>query len=127
MNTTLLDLTRVALGRLREHLLYSFSISYMTIYPRSPATKCFPGPTTYSDFKRNTVLARSYDLASNASVEETRRRLIAQQKEADALLKTQFEVCAEAMGDSLKYMGTSTVVRDLDFITKALEGEDALM
>ncbi|KAI0343760.1 hypothetical protein BDW22DRAFT_1428303 [Trametopsis cervina] len=93
----------------------------------TPATKCFPGPTTYADFKRNTVLARSYDLASNASVDETRRRLIAQQKEADALLRTQFEVCAETMGDSLKYMGTSTVVRDLDFITKALEGEDALI
>lgn len=31
------------------------------------------------------------------------------------------------MGDGLRYMGTSTVVRDIDFITKLLDGEDALM
>ena len=31
------------------------------------------------------------------------------------------------MGEQLRYMGTSTVVRDIDFITTALEGPDALM
>lgn len=49
------------------------------------------------------------------------------QKEADALLKVQFDVCKETMGDQLRYMGTATVVRDLDFMTRILYGEDALM
>ena len=31
------------------------------------------------------------------------------------------------MGNQLKYMGTTTIVRDIDFITRTLEGEDALM
>lgn len=31
------------------------------------------------------------------------------------------------MGDQLKYMGTSTVARDIDYITTLLEGQDALM
>lgn len=76
---------------------------------------------------RNTVLARSFDIASNMSMAETRKLLIAQQKEADALYKAQFDVCAETMGDSLRYMGTTTVVRDMDYITTKLEGDDALM
>lgn len=61
------------------------------------------------------------------SREEARTTLVQQQREADALLKTQFEVCKKNMGDQLRYMGTATVVRDIDFITRKLEGEDALM
>lgn len=76
---------------------------------------------------KNTVLSRSYDLASNASTQDVRQLLIAQQKEAEALYRTQFEICGKTMGDDLRYMGTSTVVRDIDFITKQLEGPDALM
>lgn len=82
---------------------------------------------SYADFKRNTILSRSYDLASNMSMSEARKSLITQHKEAEAFYRTQFQVCKEAMGDQLKYMGTSTVVRDMDFITKRLEGDDALM
>ena len=91
-----------------------------------PQTLCFPDPS-YAVFKRNTVLERSYDVPSNISREEASKILVQQQREADALLKTQFEVCKKNMGEQLKYMGTSTVVRDIDFITKKLEGEDALM
>lgn len=36
-------------------------------------------------------------------------------------------MCQETMGQTIAYMGTSSVVRDMDFITTALEGEDALM
>ncbi|THG99485.1 hypothetical protein EW026_g2874 [Hermanssonia centrifuga] len=61
------------------------------------------------------------------SRKESRKLLIAQQREADVLYKTQFEVCDKTMGDLLRYMGTSTVVRDIDFITTQLEGEDALI
>lgn len=73
------------------------------------------------------MLTRGYDLASNMSLKEARKFLIAQHKEAEALYKTQFDVCAKTMGDKLRYMGTSTVVRDIDYITTQLEGPDALM
>ena len=93
-----------------------------------PRTKCFPDPSfRYRDFAGNTVLTRSYDIASNLSASETRALLLANQRDAQALLKTQFEICNKTMGDKLRYMGTSTVVRDMDLITRALEGDDALM
>lgn len=56
-----------------------------------------------------------------------RYHLIEQQRDADALWKAQFEICAQTMGDQLRYMGTSTVARDIDYITTLLEGQDALM
>ncbi|KAF7790649.1 hypothetical protein EIP86_001605 [Pleurotus ostreatoroseus] len=104
-----------------------------TVHPRKGMVLFNPGgPGTfllfdYAVFKRNTVLERSYDVPSNISREEARKILVQQQREADALLKTQFEVCKKNMGEQLKNMGTSTVVRDIDFITKKLEGEDALI
>ena len=56
-----------------------------------------------------------------------REYLLRQQKEADALYKAQFELCGKAMGEQLRYMGTTTVVRDMDFMTTVLAGKDALM
>ena len=61
------------------------------------------------------------------SMDDARTLLVRMQREADALFKTQFQICGETMGERLRYMGTSTVVRDIDFITKTLEGDDALM
>lgn len=58
---------------------------------------------------------------------EVRTLLIQQQREADALYRTQFMICNETMGVQLRYMGTSTVARDIHLITKVVEGEDALM
>jgi hypothetical protein len=31
------------------------------------------------------------------------------------------------MGDELRYMGTATVVRDMDFMAKLFDGEDGKM
>jgi len=91
-----------------------------------PKTQCFPSGG-YQQFKRHTVLERGFEVGRNLSDPRTRERLLEQQREADALYKTQFEVCRGSLGDDLKYMGTSTVARDIDFITTALEGKDALM
>lgn len=92
-----------------------------------PVVRCFDDQFTYAEFKRNTVLERSYDFASNQSHAEIRELLITQEREADALLKAQFSRCSKKMGDDLKYMGTTTVVRDMDLITRTLEGEEALI
>ncbi|THH28991.1 hypothetical protein EUX98_g5194 [Antrodiella citrinella] len=82
---------------------------------------------SFGNFKRNTVLERSYDFAPNGTFEEIREVLLVQQRESNSLLETTFDVCRETMGEELKYMGTATVVRDMDYITAALDGPDALI
>lgn len=57
----------------------------------------------------------------------TRDRLIEQYKEFLAMKESQAGLCAETMGDTLKYMGTTTVARDIDFMTTFFDGPDALM
>lgn len=78
-------------------------------------------------FIQGTTLERGYDLASNVSVADLRPGLLAQQAEADRLYREQAEMCKETMGQTIAYMGTSSNVRDIDLITTALEGPDALM
>lgn len=41
--------------------------------------------------------------------------------------KSQAELCAQNMGDALKYMGTTTVAKDIDFMATSISGPDALM
>ncbi|KAF8498909.1 hypothetical protein BU17DRAFT_102873 [Hysterangium stoloniferum] len=91
-----------------------------------PAVQCF-APGQYDQFTKHTILQRGFDVGPNMSDPFTRDHLLSQQREADVLYKAQFEVCARTMGETLRYMGSSTVSRDLDFITTALEGKDALI
>ncbi|KIJ55468.1 hypothetical protein M422DRAFT_24044 [Sphaerobolus stellatus SS14] len=91
-----------------------------------PHTKCF-APGGYALFRQHTVLEHGYEVGKNLSDPRTRDRLVEQQREADALYQTQFKICNETVGENLKYMGTSTVSRDVDFITTTLEGKDALI
>ncbi|KAI0658733.1 TAP-like protein-domain-containing protein [Cubamyces menziesii] len=92
-----------------------------------PRTQCFPSPDAHSAFIANTVLERGYDVGPNLTDPANRNHLIQLQRDADALWQAQFEICAETMGDTLRYMGTSTVARDINFITSLLDGEDALI
>ncbi|KAK7682661.1 hypothetical protein QCA50_014044 [Cerrena zonata] len=92
-----------------------------------PAVRCFNADFTYNDFKRNTVLDRSYDFASNQTFETIRALVLDEEREVEALLRTAFAQCVKTMGNELKYMGTTTVTRDIDFITRTLEGDDALI
>ncbi|KAI0325007.1 alpha/beta-hydrolase [Cubamyces sp. BRFM 1775] len=92
-----------------------------------PRTQCFPSPEAHAAFIGNTVLERGYDVGPNLTDPANRDHLIQLQRDADALWQTQFEVCAKTMGDTIRYMGTSTVARDIKFITALLEGEDALI
>ena len=92
-----------------------------------PATKCFVAPGARPAYITNTVLDRSYDVSPNVTDALNRNHLVELQRDANALYKTQFAICKQTMGDLLKYMGTSTVVRDIDFMTTLLDGENALM
>jgi pimeloyl-ACP methyl ester carboxylesterase len=92
-----------------------------------PRISCFGKPSLYRLFKTNTVLERGLDIGVNLTDPETRKRLLRDVRETDALVRSQYELCAEAQPDQLKYVGTTNVVRDIDYITTLLEGEDALM
>ncbi|KAL7284631.1 hypothetical protein ACG7TL_001927 [Trametes sanguinea] len=88
---------------------------------------CYSSPAARQAFIANTVLDRGYDVAPDVTDEFNRYHLIQTQRDADGLYKSQFEICNETMGEQIRYMGTSTVVRDIDFITTLLDGEDALI
>ncbi|THH27214.1 hypothetical protein EUX98_g6976 [Antrodiella citrinella] len=81
----------------------------------------------HATFLYNTVLDRGYDFPLNITKNKLRQILLPQQRVVDAMQKTQHQVCYRIMGDDLKHMGTTNVVRDLDAITTALDGEDAPM
>lgn len=44
-----------------------------------------------------------------------------------ALQQTQYQTCGQAMGDELRYMGTTTVARDVAFMADLLDGPGAPM
>lgn len=65
---------------------------------------------------------------SNLSSISLRNELIEQYREFLALQKTQTDLCKANMpSNELRYMGTATVVRDIDFMAKIFDGEDAPM
>lgn len=105
-------------------LLQTF-IHCLISFPR-PTVRCFR-PQDVSPFGINSVLQTGFDILPNISDPRARDHLIVQQRRALAFYKTAMEVCKSTMGDTLRYMGTSTIARDVDFITTVLEGHDALM
>jgi hypothetical protein len=68
-----------------------------------------------------------YTTSPNVSLATLRAGLIRQQTEMDAITKTQYAMCGQAMGKRAWDMGTTHVVRDIDRIMSVLEGEGALM
>jgi len=72
----------------------------------------------------NTVLEQGFTVPSisNLSSEHVHYHLVEQYQQFLALKATQAELCRRNMGDELKYMGTATVVRDIDYMAKALDG-----
>jgi hypothetical protein len=56
--------------------------------------------------------------------------LVLQYRQAIAMFEAQAKLCTLNMpngGSDLKYMGTSTVARDIDFMSKVISGPDAPM
>ncbi|TDL21518.1 hypothetical protein BD410DRAFT_829026 [Rickenella mellea] len=90
-----------------------------------PKVQCFPDPLGREIFVSDTVFEQGFTVSSNLSDPAMRERVITQQREWLAMKKTQAELCAANMGDSLRYMGTATVVRDIEFMTRLFDGEDA--
>ncbi|KAF7331462.1 hypothetical protein MKEN_00024900 [Mycena kentingensis (nom. inval.)] len=95
-----------------------------------PQVACFESMSAANLFTANTILENSFTIpSSNLSDSEVRAavrtELTAQAREYIAVTKAQAKICAERMGEEVRYMGTATVVRDMDFIVRILDGEDA--
>lgn len=95
--------------------------------PVSPKAQCFPTPEEYQLLISNTVLEQGFTIPSsqNASSPETRQMLLDQNREFLVLKESQGLVCEKNMGDELRYMGTANVVRDMDFMIRVFDGQDA--
>jgi pimeloyl-ACP methyl ester carboxylesterase len=92
-----------------------------------PRVRCFPKGVDYALFGANTVLDGGYEIPADPRSPGARESLLAQFVRANVLTKTQFDMCERTMGYIPKYMGTTAVARDIDFITTVLEGRGALM
>ncbi|KAK0491622.1 hypothetical protein IW261DRAFT_1438652 [Armillaria novae-zelandiae] len=93
----------------------------------TPATKCFSSALEAQIFAANTVIEQGITVSSisNLSSPFLRDQLVEQHKQFLALKKSQAESCGKHMGDELRYMGTASVVRDIDFMSEVFDGEGA--
>lgn len=73
------------------------------------------------------MIEQGFTVTSNYSDPIMREKLIEQHRQFLTLYETQAKLCAENMGEELKYMGTANVVRDIDFMATAFDGKDANM
>jgi pimeloyl-ACP methyl ester carboxylesterase len=92
-----------------------------------PKVLCFSSKLAYQMFKAGTVLDHGFNIGPDPFSSEGRFHLLEQHRELLALQQAEYERCGEAMGDELRYMSTSTVVRDIEEMSRAFEGEDAPM
>jgi hypothetical protein len=46
-------------------------------------------------------------------------------RRADAINAALAKLCAETSGETLRHVGTATVVRDLEYLSRIIEGNDA--
>ncbi|KAM0787663.1 hypothetical protein ACM66B_003726 [Microbotryomycetes sp. NB124-2] len=90
-----------------------------------PRVECFDSARAYAQFKAGTVLERGFEVPPDPTSEEGRQVLLRQHQQLMALQQAEFAKCGEAMGDELKYMGTPTVVRDIEYMNTVLEGKHA--
>jgi hypothetical protein len=78
----------------------------------------------------NTIFQQSFTLPNQRNLSDPRNynALVQQQRQFLTLKELMMGLCGKNMDiDDLKYMGTSTVVRDLDFMAKVLDGPEAKM
>ena len=84
----------------------------------TPRVDCFESAEDYALFKKSTVLSQSFSIPPTQNV--TWQSLLEQNKELRALKEVEFTLCAQKMGSELDYMGTSTVIRDIERMSAVL-------
>lgn len=74
-----------------------------------------------------TVLERGFDLHPNPHSPEGRAHITQQWAAWRSLYAAQYRICGEKYGEELKYMGTSTVVRDIAYMADLFDGPNSPM
>jgi hypothetical protein len=95
-----------------------------------PKVQCFPNTLTQHLFLSNTIFEQGITVPNPQNLSDARNyaSLVEQQRQFLALKKAQADLCADNMDtNDLRFMGTATVVRDMDFMTRLLDGPDAKM
>ncbi|KAJ7187336.1 Alpha/Beta hydrolase protein [Mycena filopes] len=92
----------------------------------SPQIRCFASQAEYDMFTASTVLERGFSVPSTSDLDDpaVEAQLVEQAREYLALQQVMAELCAKNMGDELRYVGTATVVRDLDFMARIFDGDE---
>lgn len=94
----------------------------------SPQTKCFESDEANRIFLANTILQNGVDLHPNIGSLAAREDLLRDFSQLRASQQVQGALCAKNMNpEILKYMGTTFVAKDIDFMTTVMEGKHALM
>lgn len=91
--------------------------------------KCFASTEDFDLFNANTALQQGFTVPSLANLSDpaVEAALVEQSREFIALKKAQAQICGKTMGDDLRYMGSTTVVRDMAFMADVFDGEGAKM
>lgn len=75
----------------------------------------------------STVLETGFDQPPNPFSEAGKETILNQYRRYLALLESQLQICAVKMGDELRYMGTTTIARDIALISEILDGHGSPM
>ncbi|KDN47539.1 alpha/beta-hydrolase [Tilletiaria anomala UBC 951] len=87
-----------------------------------PIVNCFGDAQQFEVFKKATLLENGNSLPPNPWSKSGQDDLLRQIKELTALQQAEYTRCKMVMGDELLYMNTATVVRDIDYMGKVLDG-----
>ncbi|KAG8880549.1 hypothetical protein FRB97_000719 [Tulasnella sp. 331] len=92
----------------------------------TPAVNCYGSANEQKAALLNTVAERTFSITSDPWSKEGRAVLVQQQREALAIWQMQATICNQTMGvDVLKYMGTTTLIKDMEYLKNAIDGLDA--
>lgn len=91
----------------------------------TPRIDCFNSTLEWELFRAGTVLEHGFDIPHDPFSHDALLSLTNQQRELSALLEAQYKVCRENVDlEDLKQSGTSTVVRDIEEISRQLDGAE---
>ena len=91
-----------------------------------PNVNCHGSAAASAISLAGTIHEETFDVPPDPFSEAGTRHLVAQQREAAGIMQVQAELCGKKVGaDVLKYMGTTTLIRDMERISAVLEGKDA--
>jgi len=90
---------------------------------------CFPSYREAQAFRHGTVLQQGFNLPpGDPSIPLNRAYILAQMRDWLALNRAQSKMCLNAPeADDLPHMSTTTVARDIDYMSTALDDQDALI